>query len=40
MEIVSDQKKIVSCTDSTALEAQKDLNKVAIELSFPCIPAI
>ena len=34
------KEKMSSCTDSTAVEAHKDINKVAIEPSFPCIPAI
>ena len=31
-------KKLLTCTDSIVVEAQKVLNRVAIETCFPCNP--
>ena len=33
-------KKLLTCTDSIVVEAQKVLNRVAIETCFPCNPTI
>ena len=33
-------KKLLNCTDSIVVEALKIINRVAIDICFPCIPSI